>query len=105
MNVNKVVIFATRFQNYLKILRNCSASCFLDQESITTTRPFDPSYVSVVEQSKSKKKAAVSKLAKPRTISFVLHDAPVPVVPKGKARKARMSVFHGDHNSPSKDKA
>ena len=53
-------------------------------KSLPTKRPFDPSNVSVAEQSKAKKKAAIPKLAKPRTISFVLLDAPVPVVPKGK---------------------
>ena len=56
-------------------------------KSLPTKRPFDPSDVSVAERSKAKKKAAIPKLGKPRTIPIVLLDAPVPVVPKGKAHK------------------
>ena len=57
-------------------------------KTLPTKRPFDPSDMSIAEQSRAKKKAAIPKLCKPRTISFVLLDAPLPVVPKGKARKA-----------------
>ena len=57
-------------------------------KSVPTKRPFDPAETSIAEQSRVKRKAAIPKLGKPRTISFVLFDSPIPIVPRGKARKA-----------------
>ena len=56
-------------------------------KTLPTKRPFDPSSVSVAQQSRAKKKAAIPKLCKPRTISFVLLDVerPTSSCPKGQS--------------------
>ena len=56
--------------------------------SLPTKWPFHPTETSVAEQSRVKRKATIPKLGKPRTISFVLLDSPIPIAPRGKARKA-----------------
>ena len=56
---------------------------------VAQKRRFDPSDKSVAELSKAKKKAAVPRLGgKLRSVTIVLLDTPVSVVPKGKARRA-----------------
>lgn len=67
-----------------KLYPACSSR---SQPSVPQKRKFDPAEISVAETNKARKKAAVPKASKARTITLVLLERDTSTIPKGGARK------------------